>query len=127
MRSDRGKGKGLPQSLRALARVLSCTTSQELEDLVVEAAQTDGRLARRPSHDISKEIQAHTMLLSLFIQLIEERKATLMSLDSSYSASSCERLFVRRLMAQDLLHGELRILKSASAWLENYCFSLTFP
>ncbi|RDX75472.1 Histone-lysine N-methyltransferase setd3, partial [Mucuna pruriens] len=125
VRSDRGKGKGLPQSLRALARVLSCTTSQELEDLVVEAAQTDGRLARRPLQDISKEIQAHMMLLSLFIQLIEERNATIMSLDSSYSPSLCERLSVRRLMARDLLLGELRILKSASAWLENYCSSLT--
>ncbi|TKY50610.1 Fructose-bisphosphate aldolase-lysine N-methyltransferase [Spatholobus suberectus] len=125
VRSDRGKGKGLPQSLRALARVLSCTTSQELDDLVVEAAQTDGRLARRPLQDISKEIQAHMMLLSLFIQLIEEHNATIMSLDSSYSPSLRERLSVRRLMARDLLHGELRILKSASAWLENYCFSLT--
>ncbi|XP_027366141.1 fructose-bisphosphate aldolase-lysine N-methyltransferase, chloroplastic [Abrus precatorius] len=125
VRSARGKGKGLPQSLRALARVLSCTTSQELDNLVVEAAQTDGRLARRPLQDVSKEIQAHMMLSSLFIQLIEERSATIMSLDSSYSHSLCERLPIRRLMARDLLLGELRVLKSASAWLENYCFSLT--
>ncbi|XP_020235361.1 ribosomal lysine N-methyltransferase 4 isoform X2 [Cajanus cajan] len=123
VRSDRGKGKGLPQSLRAHARVLSCTTSQELDDLVVEASQTDGRLARRPLQDIIKEKQAHMMLLSLFIQSIEERSATIMSLDSSNSPSSCERHSVRRLMARDLLHGELRILKSAFAWLENYCFS----
>lgn len=122
MKSDSGKGKGLPQSLRALARVLSCTTSQEIDNLIAEAAQTDGRLARRPLQDISKEIQAHMMLLSLFIQLIEERSVAIMSLDS---LSLCGRFSVRKLMAQDLLQGELRILKSASAWLENYCFSMT--
>ncbi|XP_017418555.1 uncharacterized protein LOC108329069 isoform X3 [Vigna angularis] len=125
VKSDRGKGKGLPQSLRALARVLSCATSQELDDLVEEAAQNDGRLARRPLKDISREIQAHLMLLSVFIQLIEERNAIIMSLGSCHSPLFCERLPVRRIMAQDLLHGELRILKSASAWLENYCVSLT--
>ncbi|KAK8467288.1 hypothetical protein PHAVU_007G007800 [Phaseolus vulgaris] len=125
VKSDRGKGKGLPQSLRALARVLSCTTSQELDDLVEEAAQNDGRLARRPLKDITKEIQAHLMLLSVFIQLIEERNGTITSLGSCHCPPFCESLFVRRVMAQDLLFGELRILKSASAWLENYCFSLT--
>jgi len=46
--------------------------------LIAEAAQTDGRLARRPLQDISKEIQAHMMLLSLFIQLIEERSVAIM-------------------------------------------------
>ncbi|XP_061372258.1 ribulose-1,5 bisphosphate carboxylase/oxygenase large subunit N-methyltransferase, chloroplastic [Gastrolobium bilobum] len=124
VRSARGKGKGLPQSLRALARVLSCTTPQELNDLMMEAAQNDGRMARRPLQDINKEIQAHMMLSSFFTQLIEERNATIMALDSCNSPSMCERVAVRRLMARDLLHGELRILKSASAWLDNYCFSL---
>ncbi|XP_027189844.1 fructose-bisphosphate aldolase-lysine N-methyltransferase, chloroplastic isoform X2 [Cicer arietinum] len=125
VKSARGKGKGVPQSLRALARVLSCTTSQELYHLVVEAAQTDGRLARCPLQHTDNEIQAHKMLSSLFIQLIEERNATIMSLDSCDSSSLYESLPVRRQMARDLLHGELRILKSASTWLENYCFSLT--
>ncbi|KAK7310289.1 hypothetical protein RJT34_07704 [Clitoria ternatea] len=124
VRTAKGKGKGIPQSLRAFARVLSCTSSQELHNLVMEAEQTDGRLARRPLQDISKEIQAHMMLSSLFIQLIEERSATLTSLDSSYSPL-CEGVSVRRLMARDLLHGELGILKSAFAWLENYRNSLT--
>jgi histone-lysine N-methyltransferase SETD3 len=44
----------------------------------MEAAQTDGRLARRPLQDMNKEIQAHRILSSLFIQLIEERNATIM-------------------------------------------------
>ncbi|KAL5066692.1 hypothetical protein RYX36_017579 [Vicia faba] len=125
VKSARGKGKGVPQSLRALARILSCTRPQELNHLVMEAGQTDGRLARRPLQDTNKEIQAHQMLSSLFFQLIEERNTTVMSLDSCHTSSLCERLPVRREMARDLLHGELRILKSASAWLENYCFSLT--
>ncbi|CAL0316260.1 unnamed protein product [Lupinus luteus] len=123
VKSARGKGKGIPQSLRAFARVLSCTTPQELDDLVIEAAQTDGRLARRPFEDIDREIQAHLMLSSLFARLIEERNAAIMSLDSSNSPSLCERLAVRRSMARDLLVGEIRVLKSASAWLENYITS----
>ncbi|OIW12775.1 hypothetical protein TanjilG_24708 [Lupinus angustifolius] len=121
VKSARGKGKGIPQSLRAFARVLSCTTPQELNDLVNEAAHADGRLARRPFQDINREIQAHLMLSSLFARLIEERNAAILSLDSSNSPSSCERLAVRRSMARDLLVGEIRVLKSASAWLENYC------
>ncbi|KAK7270113.1 hypothetical protein RIF29_23025 [Crotalaria pallida] len=124
VKSARGKGKGLPQSLRAFARVLSCTTSQELNELVMEAAQTDGRLARRPFQDINKEIQAHLMLSSLFTRLIKEGDAAITSLNSSNSPSLCERLAIRRLMARDLLVGEIRILKSASTWLKNYCFSL---
>jgi histone-lysine N-methyltransferase SETD3 len=44
----------------------------------MEAAQTDGRLARRPLQDMNKEIEAHKILSSLFIQLIEERNATIM-------------------------------------------------
>ncbi|XP_057416407.1 uncharacterized protein LOC130710999 [Lotus japonicus] len=126
VRSAGRKGKGLPQSLRALARVLSCTATQEVNDLIVEAAKTDGRLARRPLQDINREIQAHLMLSSLFIRLIEERKTTIMSFNSSNSSSLCERLpVVIRLMARDLLHGKLRVLKSTSTWLENYCSSLT--
>ncbi|XP_057736185.1 uncharacterized protein LOC130951529 isoform X1 [Arachis stenosperma] len=122
----KGKGKGLPQSLRAFARVLSCTNRQELDDLVVEAAQTDGRLGRRPLPDVNKEIQAHLMLSSLIGQLIEERSAAIMSLEeSSNSSSFCVRVPVRRFMARDLLCGELRILNSAFTWLENYCLSST--
>lgn len=31
----------------------------------------------------------------------------------------------RRKFAQDLLNGELRVLTSASAWLKNYCLTLS--
>jgi len=50
----------------------------ELNHLVMEAAQTDGRLARRPLQDMNKEIQAHKMLSSFFIQLIAEHNAAIM-------------------------------------------------
>ncbi|KAI4351157.1 hypothetical protein L6164_005539 [Bauhinia variegata] len=120
VRSARGKGKGVPQSLRAFARILSCTTPQELDDLVMEAAKTDGRLARRPLNNINKEIQAHLMLSSLFTQLSDQRIATIKSLDSL----SPSIFPVRKQMALDLLGGEVRILKSASTWLENYCSTL---
>ncbi|KAI9118753.1 hypothetical protein K1719_010198 [Acacia pycnantha] len=123
--SARGKGKGLPQSLRAFARVLSCTFPQELNDLAMEAAQTDGRLARRPLRNINKEIEAHLMLSSLFAKLISEHSEAILSLESSNAPSLSTKLAVRRTMARDLLVGELRILKSASAWLDNYCSSLT--
>ncbi|KAM1406488.1 hypothetical protein ACFXTH_001151 [Malus domestica] len=41
-RSGSGKGKGIPQSLRAIARVLCCASPQELKDLAKEAAEHDG-------------------------------------------------------------------------------------
>ncbi|XP_065622319.1 uncharacterized protein LOC112015821 isoform X1 [Quercus suber] len=119
------KGKGLPQSLRAFARVLSCTTPEELSDLAKEAAQNDGRLARRPLSNRSKEICAHEKLLLLITQLIEEYNATIKSLVPVNSTPMCERLAVRRQMSRDLLSGELRILKSASMWLKSYCTTLT--
>ncbi|KAG2730084.1 hypothetical protein I3760_01G276600 [Carya illinoinensis] len=125
VRSAKGKGKGLPQSLRAFARVLVCTTYEELGDLAKEAAQNDGRLARRPLSDRSKEIQAHQMLLSRITQLIEDYNAAIKSLVPISFPPMCETLAPRRQMARDLLNGELRILKSASAWLKNYCATLT--
>ncbi|KAM1487032.1 hypothetical protein ACFX2I_001144 [Malus domestica] len=67
VRSGSRKGRGIPQSLGAFARVLCCASPQV----------------------------------------------------------TCERLFIRRQMAQDLLNGEHHILKSASAWLRNYCDTLT--
>lgn len=124
VRSARGRGKGLPQSLRAFARVLCCTSPQELCDLATEAAQNDGRLARRPFLNSRQEILAHQILLSHIIQLTDEYSASIESLEPVTSPSICKRLAFRKQMARDLLIGELRILKSASAWLENYCATL---
>ncbi|GLT88933.1 hypothetical protein SLE2022_069400 [Rubroshorea leprosula] len=123
VRSARGKGKGLPQSLRAFSRVLCCTSSQELCDLAIEASQSDGRLARQPLKDRRREIQAHKMLLSQISQLIEKHDAAIKSLDPTNCLSTCKRLVHRMQMARDLLGGELRVLQSAAAWLKNYCAS----
>eukprot|EP00258_Populus_trichocarpa_P046458 XP_024462477.1 ribulose-1,5 bisphosphate carboxylase/oxygenase large subunit N-methyltransferase, chloroplastic isoform X1 [Populus trichocarpa] len=123
VRSARGKGKGLPQSLRAFARVLCCNSSQDLIDLAMEAAQNDGRLARRPLKNSSREIQAHEILLSRISQLIEEYNVSMKSLEP-VAASVCKRFALRRQMALDLLTGELRVLESAYTWLNNYCATL---
>ncbi|XP_043713871.1 ribulose-1,5 bisphosphate carboxylase/oxygenase large subunit N-methyltransferase, chloroplastic isoform X2 [Telopea speciosissima] len=124
VRSASRKGKGIPQPLRAFARVLSTTSVEELEDLVSEAAQNDGRLARRPLQNESREIQAHQFLLSQISQLIQEYEVSIKSLNTD-KPTSVGRLTIRAQMAQDLLAGELRVLKSASTWLKNYCATLS--
>ncbi|XP_037497876.1 N-lysine methyltransferase setd6 isoform X2 [Jatropha curcas] len=124
VKSAGGKGKGLPQSLRAFARILSCTTHQDLSDLVMEAAQNDGRLARRPLRNSSREIKAHEVLSFHITQLIEEYNASIKLLGPANCPSTCKRVALRKKMAFDLLSGELRVLKSASAWLKNYCTTL---
>ncbi|XP_021910248.1 ribulose-1,5 bisphosphate carboxylase/oxygenase large subunit N-methyltransferase, chloroplastic isoform X2 [Carica papaya] len=121
VKSATGKGKGIPQSLRAFARVLCCTSIQELNELAMEAVQNDGRLARRPLRICSKEIEAHKILLSHITQLIEEYNVSLESLETVNTPSMYGRFALRKQMARDLLTGELRILKSAAAWLSNYC------
>ncbi|KAK4769037.1 hypothetical protein SAY86_027187 [Trapa natans] len=101
VRSAIGKSRGIPQSLRAAARVLCCTSAEELRYMVEEAAKNDGRLGRRPFKDIDRES---------------------LGLDSIHRGD-CKQS-VRKRMAFDLLAGELRILKSASAWLQSYISSL---
>ncbi|XP_021722304.1 ribosomal lysine N-methyltransferase 4-like isoform X1 [Chenopodium quinoa] len=122
VRSSRGKGKGIPQSLRAFARILCCNCSQELNDLVVEAAQHDGRLARRPLVNRTLEIRAHEILLSLINKLIEKYDVSIKSLHM-LEPRNCRKFAIRQKMAQDLLAGEVRVLRSASAWLKNFCQS----
>ncbi|KAG9453734.1 hypothetical protein H6P81_006638 [Aristolochia fimbriata] len=114
VRSARGTGKGLPQALRAIARVFSMTCHQELIDLATEAAQNDGRLARRPLRNKNREIEAHRILLSKFTNMVREHDASIELLRKVNTHS------IRKQMARDLLTGELRVLKSASAWLMNY-------
>lgn len=123
VKSSRGKGKGIPQSLRAFARVMSCTSSQELRDVAAEASQNDGRLARCPLTNQRKELQAHHILLSLFDELIEKYDMSIKSLHALKSATNSSAFMLRRQMAWDLLSGEVDVLRSASAWLKNYCFS----
>lgn len=105
MRCATGRGRGLPQSLRAFARILSCTNPQglylplcrlsflhwhdssyiflvlvdctELNELSSEAVNGDGRLARIPLKNVNKEVEAHRILLSQFKQLVEEYNASI--------------------------------------------------
>ncbi|KAF4386183.1 hypothetical protein F8388_016435, partial [Cannabis sativa] len=123
VRASSKNGRGLPQSLRAFARVICCCSPQELNDLAIEAKQTDGRLARRPLRNIDKEIEAHQILLAQISHLIEDYESSIKSLEASNSSSPVgrETVGIRRQMAHDLLKGELRVLNSASIWLKNYC------
>lgn len=123
MRSAKGKGTGIPQSLRAAARVLSCISLEELNDMEEEATQNDGRLGRRPLKNIIREIQAHQLLLSCITKLIDQYKASV-KLMKPTSCPASKRDGIRRLMACELLAGELRILKSAASWLGNYTTNL---
>ncbi|XP_076913871.1 fructose-bisphosphate aldolase-lysine N-methyltransferase, chloroplastic-like [Bidens hawaiensis] len=120
VKSSSGKGRGIPQSLRALARVLSCTSPQELQELATEATQNDGRLARILLKNRDREVEAHRLLHSRFSHMIENYNAALESLTHYSSEQNTQRMQ----LARDLLTGELRILESASTWLRNYCQTL---
>ncbi|KAF8101943.1 hypothetical protein N665_0201s0239 [Sinapis alba] len=124
VKSATGKGKGIPQSLRAFARLLCCTTPQELNDLSKEAEQNDGRLARLPFKDRSRELEAHKIILSHINRLIEDHSICIKELEASNYHFESQRFTVRRQMARDLLLGELRVLKSAAEWLNHYCTNL---
>ncbi|XP_020530496.1 ribulose-1,5 bisphosphate carboxylase/oxygenase large subunit N-methyltransferase, chloroplastic isoform X3 [Amborella trichopoda] len=125
VKSARGWGRGIPLSLRAFARVMTATSCQELEDLVREAAQNDGRLARRPLMNKIKEIEAHQMLLERIETLMQGYSPCILSMQLKNTCTENSQLEMRRKMAIDLLSGELRVLRSASMWLKNYCTSLS--
>ncbi|XP_047333019.1 fructose-bisphosphate aldolase-lysine N-methyltransferase, chloroplastic isoform X2 [Impatiens glandulifera] len=124
VKSAKGKGKGIPQSLRAFARVICCTSSQELDELENEASKGDGRIARLPLRNSSKEIEAHKFLLSQITLLITEYISSLKSIETTTLLCMTDKYTLRKKMARDLLIGEVRILKSASDWLKNYCVQL---
>ncbi|XP_071707294.1 fructose-bisphosphate aldolase-lysine N-methyltransferase, chloroplastic-like [Rutidosis leptorrhynchoides] len=118
VKSSSCKGRGIPQSLRALARVICCTSPQELQDLATEATFNDGRLAQIPLKNKKREVEAHQFLLSRFNQIIGSYNVALESLLLSGKHKR------RMQLAQDLLNGELQIVESASSWLKNYCETL---
>ncbi|KAK1264544.1 hypothetical protein QJS04_geneDACA010514 [Acorus gramineus] len=124
VRSCQGKGKGIPQSLRAFARVLSIESPEELKDLEAEAAEHDGRLGRRPLKNIENEIKANQILISKISHMIQNHDVSIKSLNS-FSCANGGPHDLRRRMTEDLLAGELRVLKSALAWLVNYSARLS--
>lgn len=124
VRAGSKTGKGIPQALRAFGRIVSSNSQQEINAMVKEAAQNDGRLARYPLKNGIREIEAHQFLLGKMVQLIEEHKAHIKLLEPT-PPNLQENSVRRRKFAQDLLNGELRVLTSASAWLKNYCLTLS--
>lgn len=121
VRSTQGKGKGIPQSLRAFARVLSADSNEELENMVLDAFDTDGRLARQPLKDKQRELYAHDILHLHIKNIIEIYASSIKSLSLVGSVPTHYKTLLRRDMARDLLTGELRVLRSAHSWLKNYC------
>ncbi|KAG5386127.1 hypothetical protein IGI04_037597 [Brassica rapa subsp. trilocularis] len=123
-------GKGIPQSLRAFARLLSCTSPQgaqiktKLNDLSKEAELNDGRLARLPFKDRSRELEAHKIILAHINSLIVDHSVCIKELGASNFRFESQRLTVRRQMARELIFGELRVLRSAAEWLIHYCTNL---
>ena len=49
----------------------------ELSDLVKEAEENDGRLARRPLRNIHREIEAHKILIARITRLVEEYEVSI--------------------------------------------------
>ncbi|CAL9207464.1 unnamed protein product [Musa hybrid cultivar] len=127
VKSANGKGKGIPQALRAFARVLSATSVEELQSLVTEATENDGRLARRPLKSNEREIKAHHILCSRLMHMIHGHDVALKELKFVDAFDCNNQQSLRTRMAKDLLNGELRVMKSAYAWLTNYCTSLLVP
>ncbi|KAF9597618.1 hypothetical protein IFM89_020097 [Coptis chinensis] len=112
IRSAGGKGKGIPQSLRAFARVLCAASLEELKDLELEAVKTDGRVARRPLKDMSREIESHLFLLSQIEPLIRDYDASIEKLIKLNFKEYCKGLKPKSKC--------LSSLSSSMQWKEDY-------
>lgn len=125
VKSLKGKGKGIPQALRAYARIIAVTSHEDLKALGLEAAENDGRLARRPLKNMEYEIKAHHILLSQLSHMIQDHDAAVKVLESMTVYGVSSQFAIRKNMAIILLTGEVRVLKSACAWLANYCANVS--
>ncbi|GKC52165.1 SET domain-containing protein [Tanacetum coccineum] len=79
------EGLGIPISLRAFARVVCCTSPQELQELAMEATEDDGYLAHIPLKNKAREMEAHRFLRMRFDDMIENHSAALESLTCAAS------------------------------------------
>jgi histone-lysine N-methyltransferase SETD3 len=122
VRSAIGRGKGIPHSLRAFARVVCAASSQEILDMASEAADHDGRLCRRPLKNRNREAQAMSLLLARLESMMQARHAALLA---TRLVESCRlkgsATSVHAHMAGAVISGEMRVLRSAIAWLRNHC------
>ncbi|XP_015697804.1 actin-histidine N-methyltransferase isoform X2 [Oryza brachyantha] len=121
VRSSRRKRMGIPQILRAFFRVFCAMSHEELEEMVMEAAESDGRLARYPLKNMEREIHAHRCLLLHFDNTIQCHSTAIEQLEIVDDPASRSMHPFRKEMAKELLIGELRVLQSAQAWVSNYC------
>eukprot|EP00250_Pteridium_aquilinum_P014189 c21832_g1_i4 orf=157-1884(+) len=98
----------------------------ELISLERQASELDGRLARQPFKDVHKELQAMVLLLARVESLIQDYVGAILALEMAefckLNRKSVPR--IRRKMAEDILDGELRILRSAANWLKHHCIAL---
>ncbi|KAM3336679.1 hypothetical protein ACQJBY_030605 [Aegilops geniculata] len=115
------KGVGIPQALRAFVRVFCATSIEELEEMAMEAAENDGRLARRPLKHAEREVHAHRKLLMHLDSMIQGHSTAIEQLETIDGAASRSIHPFRKEMAKNLLAGELQVLQSAYAWVANYC------
>ncbi|KAL5222535.1 hypothetical protein ABZP36_027248 [Zizania latifolia] len=121
------KGMGIPQILRAFLRVFCAMSVEELEEMAIEAAESDGRLARRPLKNVEREIHAHRRLLLHLDDMIQGHSTAIEQLEVIDDPSSRSMHPFRKEMAKDLLAGEHRVLQSARAWVANYCETVKIP
>lgn len=115
------KGIGIPQILRAFVRVFYATSTEELEEMAMEAAESDGRLARRPLKHAEREVHSHRKLLLHLGNMIQGHSTAIDKLEIVDDAASRSMHPFRKEMAKDLLSGELQVLRSAHAWVAKYC------
>uniref|UniRef100_A0A0E0FZM7 NAB domain-containing protein n=1 Tax=Oryza nivara TaxID=4536 RepID=A0A0E0FZM7_ORYNI len=111
VKSSQSKGIGIPLILRAFLRVFSAMSLEELEEMAMEAAESDGRLARCPLKNMEREIHAHRRLLLHFAEMIQGHSAAIEQLEIVDGPASRSMHPFRKEMAKDLLVGELRVLE----------------
>jgi len=119
VKSVTGRGKGIPHALRAFARVLCASTPQELSEMAVEAMKHDGRLARHPAKSRRKESQVMNLLLARFESLINQRSLAALQISDACRGIKQGAWKPSASMARDVIAGELRVLRSAAAWLRH--------
>ncbi|KAI5001285.1 hypothetical protein ZWY2020_025935 [Hordeum vulgare] len=102
------KGVGIPQVLRAFVRVFCATSIEELDAMAMEAAENDGRLARRPLKHAEREVHAHRKLLLHLDNMIQGHSTAIEQLEIVDGAASRSMHPFRKEMAKNLLAGELQ-------------------
>ncbi|BBN05391.1 hypothetical protein Mp_3g12700 [Marchantia polymorpha subsp. ruderalis] len=119
----------LPSSIRArnqLPTSFRVYSQYGTRIMAAEATKLDGRLARRPLKDKNREAQAMSLLLARLESMMQQRHSALLTLrlvetcrGSNSGSKSPVTMHVH--MAGAVVSGEMRVLRSAIAWLRNHC------